>query len=272
MVENSFLQQHLPHAHGLQTRADAGALLHLPVNQFCPHTALPGRHTRTRFILPGPPNVTFTTNVNISSSFIPLINLLWCNLTMFCSFKMVLHLTKYHTCCQLTGRSWGDISCLWSCEEPLLGWHSGESSQHVGCPQKGPVHINNDKSIPASGAPAVCTGMTRHTKGEEEHYLWNAFKMGFGWTFNVRLLQNNAKTKEEVKKKRKVNWRFRDFKEIRWNNKRNNPIRRLPMLHYAHMWHIFCRTVWMWVSPLAADLHENNPFASESSWLHVCRL
>lgn len=59
--------------------------------------------------------------------------------------------------------------------------------------------------------------MTPHTKGEEEHYLWNAFKMGFGWTFNVRLLQNNVKTKEEVNRKRKENWRFWDFKEIRWN-------------------------------------------------------
>lgn len=42
MVENTLLQQHLPHAHSLNTRVDTGALLHLPVDQLCPHTTLPG--------------------------------------------------------------------------------------------------------------------------------------------------------------------------------------------------------------------------------------
>lgn len=45
MVENTLLQQHLPHAHSLNTRVDAGALLHLPVDQLCPHTTLPGNDT-----------------------------------------------------------------------------------------------------------------------------------------------------------------------------------------------------------------------------------
>lgn len=41
VVENTFLQQHLPHAYSLNARVDAWALLQLPVNQFCPHTTPP---------------------------------------------------------------------------------------------------------------------------------------------------------------------------------------------------------------------------------------
>lgn len=48
LVEYTLLQQHLPHAHSLNTRADAGALLHLPVNQFSPDTTLPGKYTDVR--------------------------------------------------------------------------------------------------------------------------------------------------------------------------------------------------------------------------------
>ena len=43
VVEDAFLQQHLPHAHSLNTGVHARTLLHLPVNQFCPHAALPGK-------------------------------------------------------------------------------------------------------------------------------------------------------------------------------------------------------------------------------------
>lgn len=45
MVEDTFLQQHLPHAHSLDAGMDARALQHLPVDQLCPHTALPGEDT-----------------------------------------------------------------------------------------------------------------------------------------------------------------------------------------------------------------------------------
>lgn len=41
VVENTFFQQHLPHAYSLNARVDAWALLQLPVNQFCPHTTPP---------------------------------------------------------------------------------------------------------------------------------------------------------------------------------------------------------------------------------------
>lgn len=158
----------------------------------------------------------------------PLINLLWCHLTMFCSFLIVfqqntLHL-PHHTCWQLTDRSWGDISCLWSCEEPLLGWHSGESSPHVGCPQRGPVHINNVKSIPhllcAQGWPYILKVRKSTT-----------FEMHLRWGLDELSMQDFCKTmckqKRKWRKRKKVNWRFWDFKEIRWNNKRNNTIRRL---------------------------------------------
>lgn len=44
VLEDTFLQQHLPHAHSLNAGLDAGALQHLPVHQLCPHTALPGEN------------------------------------------------------------------------------------------------------------------------------------------------------------------------------------------------------------------------------------
>lgn len=41
MVENALFQQCLPHAHSLHAGVDAGALLHLPVDQLGAHAALP---------------------------------------------------------------------------------------------------------------------------------------------------------------------------------------------------------------------------------------
>ncbi|TNN58974.1 hypothetical protein EYF80_030798 [Liparis tanakae] len=49
VVENTFFQQHLPHAHRLNTRVDACALLYLPVNQLRPHATLPIEQTEQVF-------------------------------------------------------------------------------------------------------------------------------------------------------------------------------------------------------------------------------
>lgn len=119
--------------------------------------------------------------------------------------------------------------------------------------------LNTVESIPASWAPAPHAGMTLHTAGEEDHYLWNAFKMGFGWPFNVRLLQKKGKIKRKWEEKGKWTGDSEDLtksseiKNLLGTNqqvtliKRNDLMKRLNWCLTLLKCDMFCSTLWKWV-------------------------